>query len=41
MIAEGTDLSSPTLVKLSQKIAERGMVALQLQNEYEEGAVLI
>lgn len=36
MIESGVALSSPELIKLSQKITEHGMVALRLQNEYED-----
>ena len=36
MIESGVALSSPELTKLSQKITRHGMVALRLQDEYEE-----
>ena len=36
LIESGVALSSPKLIKLSQKITEHGMVALRLQDEYEE-----
>lgn len=36
LIESGVALSSPELIKLSQKITEHGMVALRLQDEYEE-----
>ena len=36
MIESGVALSYPELIKLSQKITEHGMVALRLQDEYEE-----
>ena len=39
MIESGVALSSPELIKLSQKITRHGMVARRLQNEYE-GKVL-
>ena len=36
MIESGVALSYPELIKLSQKITEHGMVALRLQDEYED-----
>jgi hypothetical protein len=36
MIESGVALSSPELIKLSQKITGHGMVALRLQDEYED-----
>ena len=36
LIESGVALSSPELIKLSQKITEHGMVALRLQDEYED-----
>ena len=36
MIESCVALSYPELIKLSQKITEHGMVALRLQDEYEE-----
>ena len=36
MIESGVALSSPELIKLSQKITRHGMVALRLQDEYED-----
>lgn len=36
MIERGVALSSPELIKLSQKITRHGMVALRLQDEYED-----
>ena len=36
LIESGVALSSPELIKLSQKITEHEMVALRLQDEYEE-----
>ena len=36
MIESGVALSSPELIKLSQKITGHGMVALRIQDEYED-----
>ena len=36
MIERGTPLTSPELIRLSQKITRHGMVALRLQDEYED-----
>ena len=36
MIESGIAFSSPELIKLSQKITGHGMVALRLQDEYED-----
>ena len=35
VIESGVALNSPELIKLSQKITRHGMVALRLQDEYE------
>lgn len=36
MIERGTPLTSPELIRLSQKITRHGMVALHLQNKFEK-----
>ena len=36
MIERGTPLTSPELIRLSQKITRHGMVVLHLQNKFEK-----